>query len=71
MYNNFMEGFLIIVYFIIKQFVLTDPEIVNGLNWSSIVDDTFRRNAEDDPTLGWQYFAAQTGFMRLYPSVTK
>ncbi|XP_066961533.1 voltage-dependent calcium channel subunit alpha-2/delta-1-like isoform X2 [Macrobrachium rosenbergii] len=45
-----------------------DPEILNGLEWSSTVDQVFRENFERDLTLMWQYFGAQTGFMRVYPA---
>ncbi|MPC20683.1 Voltage-dependent calcium channel subunit alpha-2/delta-2 [Portunus trituberculatus] len=45
-----------------------DPEILNGLQWSAVVDQVFQKNYEKDPTLMWQYFAAQTGFMRVYPA---
>lgn len=45
-----------------------DPDILNGLRWSADVDRVFQENYERDPTLMWQYFAAQTGFMRVYPA---
>ncbi|XP_069951527.1 voltage-dependent calcium channel subunit alpha-2/delta-1 isoform X1 [Cherax quadricarinatus] len=46
------------------------PEILNGLSWSSSVDWVFQDNYERDPTLSWQYFGAQTGFMRVYPATS-
>ncbi|KAK8396776.1 hypothetical protein O3P69_005025 [Scylla paramamosain] len=46
------------------------PEILNGLQWSAVVDQVFQENYEKDPTLMWQYFAAQTGFMRVYPATS-
>ncbi|KAK4309369.1 hypothetical protein Pmani_018995 [Petrolisthes manimaculis] len=47
-----------------------DPQILNGVQWSSTVDQKFQDNAEADPSLMWQYFAAQTGFMRVYPATS-
>ncbi|XP_042214817.1 voltage-dependent calcium channel subunit alpha-2/delta-2-like [Homarus americanus] len=47
-----------------------DPEILNGLHWSATVDRVFQENFEGDSTLAWQYFGAQTGFMRVYPATT-
>ncbi|XP_069979919.1 voltage-dependent calcium channel subunit alpha-2/delta-1 isoform X2 [Penaeus vannamei] len=47
-----------------------DPEILNGLRWSATVDRVFRDNFDADQTLMWQYFGAQTGFMRVYPATT-
>nr|XP_045602573.1 voltage-dependent calcium channel subunit alpha-2/delta-1-like isoform X2 [Procambarus clarkii] len=46
------------------------PEILNGLLWSSTLDRVFQENFESDPTLSWQYFGAQTGFMRVYPAAS-
>ncbi|KAG7172933.1 Voltage-dependent calcium channel subunit alpha-2/delta-1-like 2 [Homarus americanus] len=47
-----------------------NPEILNGLHWSATVDRVFQENFEGDSTLAWQYFGAQTGFMRVYPATT-
>ncbi|KAL0274489.1 UNVERIFIED_CONTAM: hypothetical protein PYX00_006895 [Menopon gallinae] len=44
------------------------PEVLNGLNWSSSLDDVFKENWKQDPTLRWQYFGSYYGFMRIYPS---
>ncbi|XP_071526691.1 voltage-dependent calcium channel subunit alpha-2/delta-1-like [Panulirus ornatus] len=46
------------------------PEILNGLQWSSTVDRVFQENFASDSTLSWQYFGAQTGFMRVYPATS-
>ncbi|XP_076068270.1 voltage-dependent calcium channel subunit alpha-2/delta-1-like isoform X2 [Oratosquilla oratoria] len=46
------------------------PIILNGLKWSSGIDAVFKQNYAKDPSLQWQYFGAQTGFMRLYPATT-
>ncbi|XP_050732998.1 voltage-dependent calcium channel subunit alpha-2/delta-2-like isoform X2 [Eriocheir sinensis] len=54
----------------IRELREQDPEILNGLQWSADVDRVFQENYEKDPTLMWQYFAAQTGFMRVYPATS-
>jgi hypothetical protein len=47
--------------------VLTAPSVLNGVAWSAVLDETFRKNFEDDATLSWQYFASQSGFLRNFP----
>ncbi|KAJ0015589.1 hypothetical protein NQD34_009209 [Periophthalmus magnuspinnatus] len=44
-----------------------DPDIVNGVYMSEVLDDVFTDNFQKDPTLTWQYFGSATGFFRLYP----
>ncbi|XP_068702890.1 voltage-dependent calcium channel subunit alpha-2/delta-1-like isoform X2 [Montipora foliosa] len=43
-------------------------EIVNGISWTSGLDEIFNANRHDDPTLSWQYFGSDKGFMRTYPA---
>ncbi|KAG8192698.1 hypothetical protein JTE90_009722 [Oedothorax gibbosus] len=43
-------------------------EILNGLNWTSSLDEVFRENAEEDPLIMQQYFGSYSGFMRTYPA---
>ena len=42
-------------------------EIVNGISWTSALDKVFNANRLDDPTLSWQYFGLDKGFLRIYP----
>ena len=46
----------------------TDIEILNGLKWSEELDRVWTENREKDPTLLWQYFGSQRGFMRTLPA---
>ncbi|XP_055010012.1 voltage-dependent calcium channel subunit alpha-2/delta-4 [Boleophthalmus pectinirostris] len=46
-----------------------DPDIVNGVYMSEVLDDVFIENFQKDPTLTWQYFGSATGFFRLYPGI--
>ncbi|XP_073723889.1 voltage-dependent calcium channel subunit alpha-2/delta-1a isoform X1 [Misgurnus anguillicaudatus] len=42
--------------------------ILNELNWTAGLDDVFRKNKEDDPTLLWQVFGSATGLARYFPA---
>ena len=44
-------------------------EIVNGISWTSALDTVFDDNRHDDPSLSWQYFGSDKGFMRTYPGM--
>ncbi|KAK2184995.1 hypothetical protein NP493_248g03021 [Ridgeia piscesae] len=44
-------------------------EVLNGVDWSEKLDEFFRKNYEDDPTLTWQYFGSASGFLRSYPGM--
>ncbi|KAF8764335.1 Voltage-dependent calcium channel subunit like protein [Argiope bruennichi] len=44
------------------------PEILNGLKWTSQLDEYFIKNIQNDSDLMWQYFGSQSGFMRSYPA---
>lgn len=41
--------------------------ILNELNWTKALEDVFRRNKEEDPSLLWQVFGSATGLARYYP----
>ncbi|EDO38678.1 predicted protein, partial [Nematostella vectensis] len=41
--------------------------ILNGLKWSEALNEAFTENQKNDPTLAWQYFGHDNGFMRVYP----
>ncbi|KAL5014757.1 hypothetical protein ScPMuIL_009027 [Solemya velum] len=45
-----------------------DIEILNGLQWTSALDDIFYKNWQADENILWQYFGSQTGFMRTFPA---
>ncbi|XP_039664116.1 voltage-dependent calcium channel subunit alpha-2/delta-1, partial [Perca fluviatilis] len=42
--------------------------VLNELNWSEALEDVFRKNREDDPTLLWQVYGSATGLARYYPA---
>ncbi|KAM4712392.1 voltage-dependent calcium channel subunit alpha-2/delta-1a isoform 2-T2 [Anableps anableps] len=42
--------------------------ILNELNWTEELEDIFRQNKEDDPSLLWQVFGSATGLARYYPA---
>ncbi|XP_051512718.1 voltage-dependent calcium channel subunit alpha-2/delta-1-like [Myxocyprinus asiaticus] len=41
--------------------------LLNELNWTEALEDVFKKNREDDPTLLWQVFGSATGLARYYP----
>uniref|UniRef100_A0A8C4WRS2 Calcium voltage-gated channel auxiliary subunit alpha2delta 2 n=1 Tax=Eptatretus burgeri TaxID=7764 RepID=A0A8C4WRS2_EPTBU len=41
--------------------------MVNERNWTAGLDETFKRNKEEDPTLLWQVFGSVTGLLRFFP----
>ncbi|XP_034443199.1 voltage-dependent calcium channel subunit alpha-2/delta-1 isoform X1 [Hippoglossus hippoglossus] len=42
--------------------------VLNELNWTEALEDVFRKNREDDPTLLWQVFGSATGLARYFPA---
>nr|XP_048289512.1 voltage-dependent calcium channel subunit alpha-2/delta-1 isoform X3 [Myodes glareolus] len=42
--------------------------VLNELNWTSALDEVFKRNRDEDPTLLWQVFGSATGLARYYPA---
>ncbi|XP_078455171.1 voltage-dependent calcium channel subunit alpha-2/delta-1-like [Lampetra planeri] len=42
--------------------------ILNELNWTAGLDEVFKLNKEEDPTLLWQVFGSATGLTRFYPA---
>uniref|UniRef100_A0A8C7ID55 Calcium voltage-gated channel auxiliary subunit alpha2delta 1 n=1 Tax=Oncorhynchus kisutch TaxID=8019 RepID=A0A8C7ID55_ONCKI len=44
--------------------------VLNELNWTEVLEDVFKKNREDDPTLLWQVFGSATGLARYYPGNT-
>ncbi|XP_012881462.1 PREDICTED: voltage-dependent calcium channel subunit alpha-2/delta-1 [Dipodomys ordii] len=43
--------------------------VLNELNWTSALDDVFKKNRDEDPTLLWQVFGSATGLARYYPDL--
>ncbi|KAF5889258.1 voltage-dependent calcium channel subunit alpha-2/delta-1 isoform X4, partial [Clarias magur] len=42
--------------------------VLNELNWTEALEDVFKKNKEEDPTLLWQVFGSATGLARYYPA---
>uniref|UniRef100_A0A672SM23 Calcium voltage-gated channel auxiliary subunit alpha2delta 1 n=1 Tax=Sinocyclocheilus grahami TaxID=75366 RepID=A0A672SM23_SINGR len=42
--------------------------VLNELNWTEALQDVFKKNREEDPTLLWQVFGSATGLARYYPA---
>ena len=45
----------------------TDNDMIWTVNFSAQLDDIFKKNADEDPRLRWQYFGSMTGVVRIYP----
>ncbi|XP_035710380.1 voltage-dependent calcium channel subunit alpha-2/delta-3 isoform X2 [Folsomia candida] len=44
-------------------------DILDGVHWTSGMDEVFRSNYAKNPTLLWQYFGSSLGFFRQYPAM--
>ncbi|XP_043644315.1 voltage-dependent calcium channel subunit alpha-2/delta-3 isoform X4 [Drosophila teissieri] len=44
------------------------PDVIKAIQWSENLDQIFRDNYKNDPTLSWQFFGSSTGFMRQFPA---
>ncbi|XP_026065441.1 voltage-dependent calcium channel subunit alpha-2/delta-1a isoform X3 [Carassius auratus] len=42
--------------------------ILNELNWTAALDEVFKKNRENDPSLLWQVFGSATGLARYFPA---
>ncbi|KTG41425.1 hypothetical protein cypCar_00004743, partial [Cyprinus carpio] len=42
--------------------------ILNELNWTAALDDVFKKNKADDPSLLWQVFGSASGLARYFPA---
>nr|XP_040017840.1 voltage-dependent calcium channel subunit alpha-2/delta-1 isoform X5 [Gasterosteus aculeatus aculeatus] len=42
--------------------------VLNELEWSEALEEVFRKNRKDDPTLLWQVYGSATGLARYYPA---
>jgi len=45
-----------------------NPKLIEAVFWSSLLDNVFKENLENDPELRWQNFGSIEGFLRAYPS---
>ncbi|XP_023033749.1 voltage-dependent calcium channel subunit alpha-2/delta-3 isoform X8 [Drosophila willistoni] len=43
-------------------------DVIKAIQWSENLDQIFRDNYKNDPTLSWQFFGSSTGFMRQFPA---
>ncbi|XP_013110373.1 voltage-dependent calcium channel subunit alpha-2/delta-3 isoform X4 [Stomoxys calcitrans] len=43
-------------------------DTIKAIEWSENLDQIFRDNYKNDPTLSWQFFGSSTGFMRQFPA---
>jgi len=50
--------------------LVSELKVLQGIEWSSELDDIFISNLKEYPTLHWQYFGSATGFLRQYPAMS-
>ncbi|XP_055909802.1 voltage-dependent calcium channel subunit alpha-2/delta-3 isoform X2 [Eupeodes corollae] len=43
-------------------------EVIQAIKWSENLDQIFRDNYKNDPTLSWQFYGSASGFMRQFPA---
>lgn len=60
-----------VVFSYMYFFVFSATIVLNELNWTEALEDVFKKNREDDPTLLWQVFGSATGLARYYPGKNK
>ena len=48
--------------------LISAQAVSQALGWSSKLEEVFKENYKQDPTLYWQYFASSTGFLRYFPA---
>lgn len=46
----------------------TASDVIKAIQWSENLDQIFRDNYKNDPSLSWQFFGSSTGFMRQFPA---
>lgn len=55
------------VHFLTRMCVFAATIVLNELNWTEALEEVFKKNREEDPTLLWQVFGSATGLARYYP----
>lgn len=68
---DYMFSFYMFSSFCVYFCGLPATIVLNELNWTKALEDVFRKNREDDPTLLWQVFGSATGLARYYPGKKK
>ena len=46
----------------------SDPDVLNGINWSGDLDEIFKKNGQEFPGIYWQSFGSRNGYLRVYPA---
>lgn len=62
-----MINLIIHLYLFFLFLFLSATIVLNELNWTSALDEVFKKNRDEDPTLLWQVFGSATGLARYYP----
>lgn len=57
--------------FVTRTFAFPATIVLNELNWTEALEEVFKKNREEDPTLLWQVFGSATGLARYYPGTRK
>lgn len=61
------DSFHLYFYVFVHVCVFSATIILNELNWTEALEDVFRKNKEEDPSLLWQVFGSATGLARYFP----
>ena len=48
--------------------LISDPDVLNGINWSGDLDEIFKKNRQEFPGIYWQSFGSRNGYLRVYPA---
>lgn len=63
-----MNFYFLIIVKIKKNKLYIASDTIKAIEWSENLDQIFRDNYKNDPTLSWQFFGSSTGFMRQFPA---
>jgi len=59
-----------LIYFqlgVTDKLTITDSSLLQAIKWSKALDEKFKNNSLEDPSLTFQYFGSVQGFTRVYP----